>query len=126
MSIPVILKLRLTYNSTVFRMRASKDDIVKLKKHKGSCREVSNVYKTIEMLFTVVQYANIAFFSGDLALAYKVLQVRTRIISCYLNNILTHSWSSCTNFARRIHFGCLQGWKTKKLSLLHAIILATP
>jgi hypothetical protein len=61
-------------------MRASKDDIVKLKKHKGSCREVSNVYKTIEMLFTVVQYANIAFFSGDLALAYKVLQVRTTII----------------------------------------------
>lgn len=52
-----------------------------MKKQEGSCREVDNVYKTIEMLYTVVQYANVAFFSGDLPLAYKVLQNSLRLFT---------------------------------------------
>lgn len=62
-------------------MRASKGEIVKMKKHRGSCREVTNVYKTIEMLYTVVQYANVAFFSGDLALATRVLVDALRLFT---------------------------------------------
>lgn len=67
-------------------MRASKDDIVKLKRHRVSCREVDNVYKTIEMLYTVVQYANVAFFSGDLSLAFKVLRDALRLFTRLENN----------------------------------------
>lgn len=52
-----------------------------MKKHKGSCREVGNVYKTVEMLYTVVQYANVAFFSGDLALATRVLRDALRLFT---------------------------------------------
>ena len=43
--------------------------------YKDSCREVDNVYKTMETLYKVIIFANIAFFSGDLSTAYKVLKV---------------------------------------------------
>jgi len=62
-------------------MRISNDDINKLTNYKGSCREVDIVYKTIEMLYKVVQFANYAFFSGDLELAYQVLRDALRLFT---------------------------------------------
>jgi len=54
-------------------MRVSNYDITMLSNYKGSCPEVDSVYKTMEMLYKVVLFANSAFFSGDLAVAYQVL-----------------------------------------------------
>ena len=52
----------------------SDDTISRLSDYKGSCREVDSVYKTTEMLYKVVRFANLAFFSGDLEVAYNVLR----------------------------------------------------
>lgn len=66
-------------------MHVSNDDIDKLSDYKGSCREVECAYKTIEVLYKVVQFANSAFFSGDLEVAYPVLRDALRLFS-RLNN----------------------------------------
>jgi len=55
-------------------MRLGNEDVAKLSEYKGSCREVDSVYQTMEMLYKVVQFANIAFFAGDLEVAYEVLR----------------------------------------------------
>mmetsp|Transcript_18225 Transcript_18225/g.39386 ORF Transcript_18225/g.39386 Transcript_18225/m.39386 type:complete len:1769 (-) Transcript_18225:63-5369(-) len=62
-------------------MHTSNDVISKLSNYKGSCREVDSVYKTMEMLYKVVQYANAAFFSGDLQVAYHVLRDALRLFT---------------------------------------------
>lgn len=62
-------------------MRISNDDITKLSNYKGSCCEVDSVYKTMEMLYKVVQFANSAFFSGDLEVAYQVLRDAVRLFT---------------------------------------------
>jgi len=62
-------------------MRISNDDISKLTNYKGSCREIDIVYKTMEMLYKVVQFSNYAFFSGDLELAYQVLRDALRLFT---------------------------------------------
>ena len=67
--------------SDISRMRASNEDSAKLRNFEESCREVTKVYSTIEMLHKVVQYANIAFFSGDLALAHKILRDSLRLFT---------------------------------------------
>ena len=55
-------------------MNLTKDDVAKLAEHRGSCREIDSVYKTMGMLYKVVRFANTAFFSGDLEKAYTVLK----------------------------------------------------
>jgi len=55
-------------------MRLSNEDVTKLSDYRGSCLEIDVVYKTIEMLYKVVLFANHAFFSGDLQVAYQVLR----------------------------------------------------
>eukprot|EP00579_Thalassiosira_antarctica_P027850 CAMPEP_0202028820 /NCGR_PEP_ID=MMETSP0905-20130828/63648_1 /ASSEMBLY_ACC=CAM_ASM_000554 /TAXON_ID=420261 /ORGANISM="Thalassiosira antarctica, Strain CCMP982" /LENGTH=186 /DNA_ID=CAMNT_0048592543 /DNA_START=3626 /DNA_END=4183 /DNA_ORIENTATION=- len=62
-------------------MGISNDDITKLTNYKGSCCEVDSVYKTMEMLYKVVQFANSAFFSGDLEVAYQVLRDSLRLFT---------------------------------------------
>lgn len=62
-------------------MRISNDDIGKLSDCKGSCREVECVYETIEVLYEVVRFANSAFFSGDLEVAYQVFRDALRLFS---------------------------------------------
>jgi len=62
-------------------MSTSNDIISKLSEYKGSCCEVDSVYKTMEMLYKVVQYANIAYFSGDLEVAYHVLRDALRLFT---------------------------------------------
>ena len=59
----------------------SDDTLSKLSEYNGSCKEVDTVYKTTEMLYKVVQFANVAFFSGDLELAYKVLRDALRLFT---------------------------------------------
>jgi len=49
--------------------------------YEDSCREVDNVYKTMETLYKVIIFANIAFFSGDLSMAYKVLKDALRVFN---------------------------------------------
>jgi len=61
--------------------RLSNDDVTKLTDYEASCREVDSVYKTIEMLYKVVQFANSAFFSGDLEVAYQVLKNALRLFA---------------------------------------------
>ncbi|KAL7532352.1 hypothetical protein ACHAXR_004576 [Thalassiosira sp. AJA248-18] len=63
-------------------MRISNDDaLAKLSYHKGSCREVECVYKTMEFLYKVVQFANSAFFSGDLEVAFQVFKDSLRLFT---------------------------------------------
>ena len=59
----------------------SDDAISNLSDCKGSCREVDSVYKTTEMLYKVVRFANVAFFSGDLEVAYNVLRDALRLFT---------------------------------------------
>jgi len=66
-------------------MRISNDDVTQLSNYRGSCREVDSVYKTMEMLYKVVQFANVAFFVGDLDVAYRVLKDALRLFT-RLNN----------------------------------------
>jgi len=61
--------------------RLSNDDITELTNYEESCLEVDSVYKTIEMLYKVVQFANSAFFSGDLEVAYQVLKNALRLFT---------------------------------------------
>lgn len=55
-------------------MHVSNDEIAKLSNYNGSCLEIDCVYKTIEVLYKVLTFANSAFFSGDLEVAYHVLR----------------------------------------------------
>jgi len=59
----------------------SDDTLSKLSEYSGSCKEIDTVYKTTEMLYKVVQFANIAFFSGDLEIAYEVLRDALRLFT---------------------------------------------
>jgi len=59
----------------------SDDTLSKLSEYSGSCKEIDTVYKTTEMLYKVVQFANIAFFSGDLEVAYQVLRDALRLFT---------------------------------------------
>jgi len=56
------------------RMNLTEDDLAMLSEYKGSCREVDSVYQTMEMLYTVVRFANSTFFAGDLEKAYTILK----------------------------------------------------
>ena len=59
----------------------SDDTLSKLSEYSGSCKEVDTVYKTTEMLYKVVQFANVAFFSGNLEVAYQVLRDALRLFT---------------------------------------------
>ena len=54
--------------------RISNKNFTDLSDYEGSCCEVDSVYKTMEMLYKVMQFANTAFFSGELEIAYEVLR----------------------------------------------------
>ena len=60
-------------------MCSSEDVIAQLSDYEGSCKEVNSVYATMEMLYKVIEYANAAFFSGDLERAYSVLRDALRL-----------------------------------------------
>jgi len=62
-------------------MRLSNDDVAKLSDYTGSCLEVDIVYKTMEVLFKVVLFANHAFFSGDLEVSYQVNKDSARLFT---------------------------------------------
>ena len=59
----------------------SDDTLSKLSEYSGSCKEIDTVYKTTEMLYKVVQFANVAFFSGNLEVAYQVLRDALRLFT---------------------------------------------
>ena len=59
----------------------SDDAISKLSDCKGSCRESTSVIYTTEMLYKVVRFANMAFFSGDLEVAYNVFRDALRLFT---------------------------------------------
>ena len=73
--------LTVSHSHPLQSTRLSNDDITKLSNYEESCREVNSVYKTIEMLYKVVQFANSAFFSGDLEVAYQVLKNAFRLFT---------------------------------------------
>jgi len=83
MTIPILQLLDVMKD--INGMRISNDDVTQLSNYKGSCREVDSVYKTMEMLYKVVQFANAAFFIGDLDVAYQVLRDALRLFT-RLNN----------------------------------------
>lgn len=55
--------------------------MIKLSEFRGSCVEIDTMYKTIEMLYRVVEFANYAFFSGEVEVAYKVLGDALRLFT---------------------------------------------
>eukprot|EP00977_Amphora_coffeiformis_P023461 scaffold13448_cov180-Amphora_coffeaeformis.AAC.1 len=53
-------------------------DLPEFDKHRGS-KELLNVSNTMETLFEVVQFANVAFYAGELDVAHRVLRDSLRI-----------------------------------------------
>ena len=82
-----MLKYIISFSFVSFSMERldSDDTLSKLSEYSGSCKEVDTVYKTTEMLYKVVQFANVAFFSGNLEVAYQVLRDALRLFT-RLNN----------------------------------------